>query len=59
MTTAGYWSWFMVLDFLLGVLPLDKGVLSLGYLLGMVLLPELFYMSKLMVLGGGCVSMVG
>jgi hypothetical protein len=33
--------------------------LSLGYLLGVVLLPESFYLSKVTVLGGGCVPMVG
>jgi hypothetical protein len=42
----------VVWDFLLGVLPLEKGCsLSLGYLLGLVLLPESFYLSKVMVLG--------
>jgi hypothetical protein len=49
----------VVWDFLLGVLSLEKGVLSLGYLLGLVLLPELFYLSKVTMLGGGCVPMVG
>jgi hypothetical protein len=49
----------MVLDFLLGALSLEKGALSLGYLLGLVLLPESFYLSKVTVLGGGCVPMVG
>jgi hypothetical protein len=33
--------------------------LSLGYLLGLVLLPESFYLSKVKVLGGGFVPMVG
>jgi hypothetical protein len=32
---------------------------SLSYLLVLVLLPESFYRAKVMVLGGGCVSMVG
>jgi hypothetical protein len=32
---------------------------SLGYLLVLVLLPESFYLAKVMVLGGGCVPMVG
>jgi hypothetical protein len=32
---------------------------SLGYLLVLVLLPESFYLEKVMVLGGGCVPMVG
>jgi hypothetical protein len=32
---------------------------SLCYLLVLVLLPELFYLSKVTVLGGGYVSMVG
>jgi hypothetical protein len=49
----------MVWDFLLGALSLEKGALSLGYLLGLVLLPESFYLSKVTVLGGGCVLMVG
>jgi hypothetical protein len=31
---------------------------SLGYLLVLVLLPESFYLEKVMVLGGGCVPMV-
>jgi hypothetical protein len=51
----GLWFW----DFLLGALSLEKGALSLGYLLGLVLLPESFYLSKVTVLGGGCVPMVG
>jgi hypothetical protein len=61
MTTTGYWSWSMVWEFLLGVLPLEKGALSLslGYPLGLVLLPESFYLSKVTVLGGGCMPMVG
>jgi hypothetical protein len=49
----------VVWDFLLGALSLEKGALSLGYLLGLVLLPESFYLSKVTVLGGGCVPMVG
>jgi hypothetical protein len=55
MTAVGYWSWSVVWDFLLGALPLEKGALSLslGYLLGLVLLPESFYLSKVTVLGGG------
>jgi hypothetical protein len=32
---------------------------SLGYLLVLVLLPESFYLEKVMVLGGGYVPMVG
>jgi hypothetical protein len=32
---------------------------SLGYLLVLVLLPESFYLEKVMVLGGGCMPMVG
>jgi hypothetical protein len=32
---------------------------SLGYLLVLVLLPESFYLAKVMVLEGGCVPMVG
>jgi hypothetical protein len=32
---------------------------ALGYLLVLVLLPESFYLAKVMVLGGGCVPMVG
>jgi hypothetical protein len=54
---AGLGLWF--LDFLLGALPLEKGALSLGYLLGLVLLPESFYLSKVTVLEGGCMLMVG
>jgi hypothetical protein len=49
----------VVWDFLLGALSLEKGVPSLGYLLGLVLLPKSFYLSKVMMLGGGCVPMVG
>ena len=32
---------------------------SLGYLLVLVLLPESFYLGKVMVLGGGSMPMVG
>jgi hypothetical protein len=32
---------------------------ALGYLLVLVLHPESFYLAKVMVLGGGCVPMVG
>ena len=51
----------MVWDFLLGALPLEKDVLSLslGYPLGLMLLPESFYLSKVTMLGGGCMPMVG
>jgi hypothetical protein len=53
----------VVWDFQLGALALEKGVLSLslslGYPLGLVLLPESFYLSKVTVLGGGCMPMVG
>ena len=51
----------MVWNFLLGALPLEKGALSLslGYPLGLVLLPESLYLSKVIVLVGGCVPMVG
>jgi hypothetical protein len=59
MTTTRYWSWSLVWDFLLGALSLERGVLSLGYLLGLVLLPESFYLSKVTMLGGGCIPMVG
>jgi hypothetical protein len=44
---------------MLGVLCLAKGVLSLGYFLGLMLLLESFYLSKVTVLGGGYVPMVG
>jgi hypothetical protein len=49
----------MVWDFLLGALSLERGALSLGYLLGLVLLPELFYLSKVKVLGGGLCLWLG
>jgi hypothetical protein len=39
MTKTGYWSWALVWEFLLGALSLERGALSLGYLLGLVLLP--------------------
>jgi hypothetical protein len=32
---------------------------SLGYLLVIVLLTESFYLAKVIVLGGGCMPMVG
>jgi hypothetical protein len=53
----GLGLWF--LNFMLGALPLDKGALYLSSLLGLILLPESFYRSKVTVLGGGCVPMVG
>jgi hypothetical protein len=51
----------VVWDVLLGALPLEKGALSLslGYPLDLVLLPESFYLSKVMVVEGGCMPMVG
>jgi hypothetical protein len=59
MNATRYWSWSLVWDFILGALSLERGALSLGYLLSLVLLPESFYISKVMMLGGGCVPMVG
>jgi hypothetical protein len=50
---------FCFWEFLLGALPLERGALSLGYLLGLTLLPESFYLSKVTMHGGGCVPMVG
>jgi hypothetical protein len=43
----GFWFW----DFLLSALHLEKGVLSLGYLLALVLLSKLFYLSRLQCSG--------
>ena len=58
-TAARYWSWSMVWNFLLGALSLEKGVLSLGYPLDIVLLLESFYLSMVTVLRVGCMPMVG
>jgi hypothetical protein len=48
----------VVWDFLSGALSLEKGAISWLSLV-LVLLSELFYLSKAKVLGGHCVPMVG
>jgi hypothetical protein len=50
----GLWSWDIFL-----VRYRWRKVRSLGYLLVLVLLLELFSLSKVKVLGGGCMPMVG
>jgi hypothetical protein len=59
MNVAGYWSLYG-----LGVSSWcttfgEMSYLSLGYLLGLVMLPKSFYMSQVMVFGGVYVLMVG
>ena len=60
MTAARYWSWFVVWNFLLDEIPMEKGLVSFSFLsFGSSSSLKIIYLSKVIVLGVGCVSMVG
>jgi hypothetical protein len=59
MNAVGYWSLYDLGVFAWCTTFGEMSYLSLGYLLGLVILPKSFYMSQVMVFGGVYMLMVG